>query len=132
MDNYTQDKNEVQVVVHTVQQYQKITLSGKLIYGKTNEAKEKIIQMLTAAEGYIFDVSNLDMIDSTGLGMLVTIVKKVKKQTCPIAVIVKPGIIRELFMIAKFDLIFSITESEEEALRILSEEGSSCLPLDRY
>lgn len=132
MDNYIQDKNEVRVVVQSVKQYQKITLSGKLIYGKTNEAKEKIIQMLSNAEGYIFDVSDLDMIDSTGLGMLVTIVKQIKKQMCPIAVIVKPGIIRELFMIAKFDLIFSITESEEEALRILSDEGSSCLPLDDY
>ncbi|BAU29846.1 anti-sigma B factor antagonist [Aneurinibacillus soli] len=132
MDNYTQDQNEIRVAVHSVNQYQKITLSGKLIYGKTNEVKEKIIQMLTVAEGYIFDANGLKMIDSTGLGMLVTVVKQIKKQNCPIVIVVKPGIIRELFMIAKFDLIFSIVESEDEALQILSNEGSSCLPLDDY
>lgn len=132
MVDYKQDKNEFQVVAQSVGRYQKLTLSGKLIYGQTNEAKEKIIQTVTDADGYIFDVSNLTMIDSTGFGVLITVAKQVEKQNCSIAVIVKSGMIRELFLIAKFDLIFSIVENEAEALQMLSGGTSSCLPLDHY
>lgn len=82
-------------------------------------------------DGYIIDTVNVDDIDSTGFGVLVNTAKKAYSNK--IAIIVNDEMIKELFEIAKFTMLFPIVASLEEAKKVLEKgELEGQLSLDEY
>lgn len=126
------EKPDVQVEMGMIGNYQKIEFSGQLIYGQTEKAKQIILDNIREAKGYFFDVRNLSSIDSTGLGMLVTIARRLKNTDSRIAVIVEEGMMKEIFTMAKFHLIFSMVSSEAEGVRLFEGGSRPNLTLDEY
>lgn len=82
---------------------------GDLDIYTSSKFKEKIMNSLDKNQGDIFiDGSRLEYVDSTGLGALISILKKVKETENQIIISnIKPNI-RKIFDITELDKLFSI------------------------
>ncbi|MFC4778217.1 STAS domain-containing protein [Paenibacillus sp. GCM10023252] len=98
---------------------QHITASGKLTYNNYEEAKMKLAALNKTSKGCIMDIRKLTLIDSTGFGVLIYYKNKIASSACPMVIILDDSIIRELFYIAKLDLVFTLCGSLEEARKIM-------------
>ncbi|MGC5325254.1 STAS domain-containing protein [Brevibacillus sp. SYSU BS000544] len=125
-------KQSASVRTQRVKDLQKILFEGKLIYGQTEIVKKQVLEMLENAAGYLFDLRQLETIDSTGFGVLINIGKKLKQQNQDMVIIVEDGFVKELLYIAKFNLIFPIAGSDEEAYEMLQQDHPTLLGLDEY
>lgn len=125
-------KPSIMVRTQKLKDYQKIVFMGKLVYGQTETAKRQAFELLEDADGYIFDIRQLESIDSTGFGVLINIGKKINQQKRSMAILVENGWIQELLHIAKFHLIFPIAHAEEEALNFLQRNHQPTLGFDEY
>lgn len=81
----------------------------------SNKFKEKVINSFEKNQGDIsIDGSKLDYIDSTGLGALISILKRVKETNKQIIITnLKPNI-RKLFDITELDKLFTIRGEEND------------------
>ncbi|MFH0801269.1 MAG: STAS domain-containing protein, partial [bacterium] len=73
-------------------------------------------------EGYIFLVLNLDgvkFIDSTGLGMMIGLSKRLIERSGKLSLICNNFQIKKLLYITGLDEVFHVFSSEEEALKAL-------------
>lgn len=126
--NYMIENNSVEIRSEILHGFQRIVFSGELVYGQTEKIREEIFSLLVDCDGYILDLQNVKMIDSTGFGILVSIVKKLKNQNRIVVVINNPSIL-QLFKITKLTLIFPVVETKEEAVALLSKDSEPPLGL---
>ncbi|ANE46306.1 hypothetical protein SY83_08480 [Paenibacillus swuensis] len=96
-----------------------IQAAGKLTYGNSEAAKEMLSRLVEARPGYVLDLSKLTLIDSTGFGVLIHFNKRYCVNGSRMAIVVNDELLRELFLIAKLDLLFTLCESPEEAQAVL-------------
>ncbi|KAA0547154.1 STAS domain-containing protein [Bacillus sp. BGMRC 2118] len=97
-------------------------ISGKLQYGNTQTIKDELIkQMNTELSYFIFDLTNMSDIDSTGMGVFVTFLKHLNNPSKKVALVIEDTFINELFKIAKLDSIFTLTSSVEGAKDLLTK-----------
>jgi anti-sigma B factor antagonist len=82
-----------------------VILSGRLDAAQVEKAKE-ILGILS--ESAIVDFAGLDYISSAGLGILLATQQRLKKEGKSIKLINMNSMIRDVFRIARFDLIFEI------------------------
>lgn len=96
-----------------------ISVNGRLD-GATSPGLDQGLQVfLNAGEHKIvFDITQLEYISSAGLRVFLNTAKKVQKTGKVVLFGIKPHI-REVLSIAGFDTIFSIVETEEEALALM-------------
>lgn len=71
------------------------------------------------AERLLLDLSNVEFVDSTGLGALVAVLKQMGK-TGRIAVVGANPQITRLFQITRLDSLFNLCASEADALDVLA------------
>lgn len=92
-----------------------ISLQGTIIYGETKDVNDELHRIPQHYDGYILELSNVKKIDSTGFGALVNFAKSMKNKR--IIIVVKNELIYRLMHIAKLDLIFSIFETVDDAIK---------------
>ncbi|MCZ0755898.1 STAS domain-containing protein [Anoxybacillus sp. J5B_2022] len=105
--------------------YEKISLKGKLVYSTQQAAKQTLIEIFKRAtkDVYLWDVSELTFMDSTGLSVFVYLLKQeTDKQKTFIFVVSDNETIEKLFTIAKFDKLFVFVKTERDAVRWLSRQ----------
>jgi len=105
--------------------YEKISLKGKLVYSTQQAAKQTLIEIFKRAtkDVYLWDVSELTFMDSTGLSVFVHLLKQeTDKQKTFIFVVSDNETIEKLFTIAKFDKLFVFVKTERDAVRWLSRQ----------
>ena len=124
--------SSVAVTTAMMNNYQKIMFSGKLIYGSTQAVKQQLQDELVDAKGYIFDMTKLEYIDSTGLGILMNLAKHSYVKGKKIAIIVIDKFLREIFEIAKFQLVFPIVDNEKRALEVIENGENTLLSINEY
>lgn len=80
------------------------------LYVKTvAEMREELLQLIAAGKlFYVFDMKELSYIDSSGLGLLITIQKRVVPQGGAVHVRSLHGVIKELFEQTRLDKVFVI------------------------
>ncbi|WP_456276070.1 STAS domain-containing protein [Bacillus sp. AK128] len=106
---------------HTQDNIQIFKIIGKLQYGSTQSIKEDLLNQVDyQLEHYVFDLTGITYIDSTGMGIFVTFLKHVNDSNKKIVLVIEDLFINELFKIAKLDTIFSLTESVEQAVKNLT------------
>lgn len=89
---------------------QLFVIKGKLSYGRTQPIKEVLIEAIDhKSPSYVFDLTELTAIDSTGMGLFVTFLKYIENEK-KVHLIIENGFIKELFHIAKLDQLFNISE----------------------
>lgn len=91
--------------IENCENYQKISLRGDLDVYSEEEFKKFIDEKIDANKDIIFDLENLDYLDSTGLGMFMTIYNMQKSKGKKVKIINSKENIKKLFKITDlFDL----------------------------
>jgi anti-sigma B factor antagonist len=94
-----------------------VTVEGQLIVANRQELKQAIQEALDAgARRFVLDFSATAYIDSSGLGALVSINKRVREVGGELRLAGLNEDLRSLFELTKLDTLFSISESASEAL----------------
>jgi anti-sigma B factor antagonist len=94
-----------------------IDVEGQLIVGNRQELKQKVLEELDGgARKFLIDFSNTGYIDSSGLGVLVSLSKKIREQSGELRLANLNEDLRTLFELTKLDTLFHIASDRQEAL----------------
>lgn len=94
-----------------------VDVEGQLIVGNRQELKARILEELEAGERkFVVDFSQTGYIDSSGLGVLVSLSKKIREQGGELRLSSLNEDLRTLFELTKLDTLFRIADSREESL----------------
>jgi anti-sigma B factor antagonist len=94
-----------------------VRVEGQLIVGNRQELKSLIQEGLDRGERkFLIDCSQTGYIDSSGLGALVSLSKKVRELGGELRIAGLNEDLRSLFELTKLDTLFQISPTAEEAL----------------
>jgi anti-sigma B factor antagonist len=94
-----------------------VTVDGQLIVGNRQELKQKVLDALDAGDRrFLIDFTRAGYIDSSGLGVLVSLSKKIRDQGGELRLAGLNEDLKTLFELTKLDTLFSIADSSAEAL----------------
>ncbi len=94
-----------------------IDVKGQLIVGNRQELKQTVLDHLEGgARRFLIDFAGTGYIDSSGLGVLVSLSKKIREQSGELRLASLNDDLRTLFELTKLDTLFHITANREEAL----------------
>jgi anti-sigma B factor antagonist len=86
-----------------------VYLSGEIDVSTANEVKENLINLISKQSADInLDMANLDYIDSTGLGALIGVLKRLKENDKDIYITNTKKNVRKIFNITGLDKIFKV------------------------
>ena len=88
-----------------------IEIGGQLIVGNRQLLKEQVLDQLERGDRkFIVDFSKTDFIDSSGLGVLVTLSKKIREQEGQLSLVSLSEDLRTLFELTKLDTLFIFSD----------------------
>jgi len=92
-------------------------LSGEITLLQSNELKEKIKEELLKLETkkLVIDLSQVPLLDSSGLGMLISLFKFINQEQGTIVYADMTDYVKKIIGFAKLDKIFTIVDDLEEA-----------------
>jgi anti-sigma B factor antagonist len=94
-----------------------IEIDGQLIVGNRQELKTLVQEGLDRGERkFLIDCSRTGYIDSSGLGALVTLSKKVREVNGDLRIAGLNEDLRALFELTKLDTLFHISPTPQDAL----------------
>lgn len=94
-----------------------VQAEGQLIVGNRHELKDLVQAALERGERRLLvDFSRTGYIDSSGLGALVSISKRIRETGGELRLSGLNDDLRSLFELTKLDTLFAITETPEQAL----------------
>jgi anti-sigma B factor antagonist len=94
-----------------------VTVDGQLIVGNRQELKQVVLDALEGgARKFVVDFSRTGYIDSSGLGVLVSLSKKIREQGGDLRLAGLNEDLQTLFELTKLDTLFAITRTAQEAL----------------
>jgi anti-sigma B factor antagonist len=94
-----------------------VRIDGQLIVGNRQELKTLIQDGLDLGERkFLIDCSQTGYIDSSGLGVLVSLAKRVRELGGELRIAGLNEDLRSLFELTKLDSLFQISPTAEEAL----------------
>ena len=92
-------------------------VDGQLIVGNRHELKQKILDALESGDRrFLIDFSDTGYIDSSGLGVLVSLSKKIREVNGELRLAGLNEDLHTLFELTKLDALFAISASPDEAL----------------
>jgi anti-sigma B factor antagonist len=94
-----------------------IGVDGQLIVGNRHELKKQVLDAVEAGDTkFVIDFTATGYIDSSGLGVLVSLAKKVREAGGDLRLAGLNDDLRTLFELTKLDTLFGIVDSIEEAV----------------
>lgn len=94
-----------------------VEVKGQLIVGNRQELKQRVLDELEAgAHRFLIDFEGTAYIDSSGLGVLVSLSKKIREQGGELRLANLNEDLRTLFELTKLDTLFHIAGSRDEAM----------------
>ena len=88
-----------------------IEVGGQLIVGNRQLLKEQVLDQLERGDRkFILDFSKTDYVDSSGLGVLVTLSKKIREQGGQLGLVGLSEDLRTLFELTKLDTLFIFSD----------------------
>lgn len=94
-----------------------VAVDGQLIVGNRQELKQAVLDALEAgARKFVIDFTRTGYIDSSGLGVLVSLSKKIREQGGELRLAGLNEDLQTLFELTKLDTLFAIAKTPEEAL----------------
>ena len=94
-----------------------IEVEGQLIVGNRHELKKGVLDKVEKGDRiFVIDFANTAYIDSSGLGVLVSLSKKIREQGGELRLSSLNEDLRTLFELTKLDTLFHIAEDKERAL----------------
>lgn len=86
------------------------------IYNANELRKEFDRHIVTGASLFILNIGKMTMIDSAGIGVLFTILNRVKNLPGQVKIVQARENVKKLFEITKVSKFFTLIDTEEEAL----------------
>lgn len=101
-----------------VDQVRILYIDGNIILEETTQLKEYVEQYIEDPElkGIIINCEKINYIDSSGLGLIVSIFKTLKKSEKSLALSCLSEKTMEIFILTKLDEIIMLTPDDEQAL----------------
>src|SRR6266496_2400813 len=94
-----------------------VGVDGQLIVGNRQELKQKVLDSLEGGgRKFVVDFTKTGYIDSSGLGVLVSLSKKIREQGGDLRLCGLNEDLQTLFELTKLDTLFAIARTPEEAL----------------
>ncbi len=94
-----------------------VTVDGQLIVGNRQELKQQVVDALDGGgRKFVVDFSRTGYIDSSWLGVLVSLSKKIREQGGDLRLAGLNEDLQTLFELTKLDTLFTITRTTQEAL----------------
>lgn len=94
-----------------------IAVEGQLVVSNRSELKDAIQRRLDAGDRkFLVDFTGTGYIDSSGLGALVSLSKKVRERGGELRLAGLNDDLRSLFELTKLDTLFAIAETSDQAL----------------
>ena len=95
-----------------------VSVDGQLIVANRNELKDKVLKSLEDGESkFVLDFSSTEYIDSSGLGVLVSVSKKIREAGGELRLAGLNEDLRMLFELTKLDTLFKICDKTDEAVQ---------------
>ena len=102
------------VAIETHDDISWVRLDGEICDDAITEAREAVIDIIeNQAQRVLIDLSGVHYISSSGIGMLVTLLKRCHQAEIPFAVTGLRDEIRELFALTRLDQVFTVVQSLE-------------------
>jgi len=94
-----------------------IEVDGQLIVGNRQEFKQRLLDALEGGERkFVVDFARTGYIDSSGLGVLVSLSKKIRDEGGDLRLAGLNDDLKTLFELTKLDTLFAISDTSAEAL----------------
>jgi anti-sigma B factor antagonist len=94
-----------------------VAVDGQLVVGNRQEFKEAVLVALEGGERkFLVDFSSTGYIDSSGLGVLVSLSKKIRDEGGDLRLAGLNEDLRTLFELTKLDTLFAVSDSPADAL----------------
>lgn len=94
-----------------------IDVEGQLIVGNRQELKQLVLDAIdTGAKKVLVDFARTGYIDSSGLGVLVSLAKKIRDGGGDLRLANLNDDLQTLFELTKLDTLFQISQTREHAL----------------
>ena len=94
-----------------------VEVEGQLIVGNRQELKQRVLDECEAgARKVLVDFTRTGYIDSSGLGVLVSLAKRLREDGGELRLANLNDDLRTLFELTKLDTLFPISDSRERAL----------------
>jgi len=89
-----------------------VALVGNLYVESVAKLREGCLKYIEQGKiHFVFDMHKLEYIDSSGLGVLITVQKRVRSRGGNVAIRGLKGIVRELFELTRLDKVFDIEKN---------------------
>ncbi len=109
----------LQLEINDYSNIKELALKGALNSATSKEAEEKLKQLILGGNKVLLvNLSELEYISSAGLRILLVANKLIKKHEGSLRIHSLQKIVREVFEISGFDMIFEIYEDRNTALNI--------------
>lgn len=92
-----------------------IRIAGEIDLSNAALVAQKIKEVEGSSANVLLDLEKLQFMDSTGLGVVVNLGKRVKERGGELAIVIAKPSIRKLFSITAFDKRFRIFDSAADA-----------------
>ena len=94
-----------------------VEVGGELIVGNRHELKETVLGRLDAGDRqFLIDFTSSSYIDSSGLGVLVSLSKKIRESGGALRLAGLNEDLRTLFELTKLDTLFQIADTRARAI----------------
>ena len=87
------------------------------------QVRQMVDPMIQDRKKVAFDMSEVQFIDSSGLGTLLTFYRKVKSAEGNLILFGMTSQAQSLFELVKMDRIFEVVDTQEDAVQILNENN---------
>ena len=99
-------------------------IDGRLVAKEVLYNKDSVLDSIPDDANVIIDCSNMDHIDSAGLGMLVSMLQKSKQYDKRVVLVNVPKTSKIVFDITKVTRVFTFAPSMDDAINMLSSHPS--------
>lgn len=95
-----------------------VTIYGELDVASAPALRERLIGLVNEGSAYlVLDLEGLDFLDSTGLGAIISALKRARTNEGDLRLVCTQSRIRRLFEITALDQAFPLHASLEEAIK---------------
>ena len=106
-----------------------VAVKGRIDYMNAEEFKAALLPHLrnctAGGDQVVLDLSRLEYVSSAGLRVLMIAAKDVRARKGRFVAVALQPVVREIFEISRFTLVFDLFDSVQDALRTLSPKAAS-------
>jgi len=115
---------DLQIAVRRNDEYAIVDLSGELDAYTSARFREVMIELIEDGRAkLIVSLTNVEYIDSSGLGALVGGLKRASERNGRIVIICHEPQVRKVFEITGLEKVFPLYEAEEDAVKAMGAHG---------